>query len=111
MVKLANRYPFGQSIECSVVFADKSGVVADPEEVSFRWKGPDDTVQHYEYGTDEEIVRDSTGRYHVVIDAAASGEWWYGFFGSGSALVSDETRFMVKETELELPEEPEEPEE
>ncbi len=50
----------------------------------------------YVYLTDNELVKDSTGKYHVDINANAAGTWYYRFFSTGTGQAAEERQFEVR---------------
>lgn len=55
----------GNDVKWSVVFTDELGAAIDPDEVTFTLKAPDETETVFTYGTDEEVVRDDVGEFHI----------------------------------------------
>ncbi len=78
-----NTYDKGDLVRCAGVFTDSAGAAVDPDVVKFSFKTPDGTVTTYTYLTDAELARDSAGHYHVDVDAAADGTWWFRFLSTG----------------------------
>lgn len=74
------------------------GVVTDPTTVTAIISEPDGTETTYVYGTDAELVKDSTGVYHVDISAMTAGRWVYRFEGTGAAQAAGERVFLVEES-------------
>lgn len=78
-------------------FADEDGDLFDPATVTCKVQKPSDaagTLTTFTYGTDAELEKDSTGVYHVWIDADETGTWVYGFRGEdvdGNAVENSST--------------------
>lgn len=93
---MANTYDNGDLARCSAAFTTSAGVATDPTTVRFSVRNPAGTTTSYLYGTDSQLVKDSTGNYHVDIDANADGRWHYRFFSTGSGQAAAEKSFRVK---------------
>lgn len=91
-----NVYEVGELVRCSGVFTNQAGSAVDPSTVTFRVRKPDDTVTAYVYGTDEEVVKDATGNYHVDVSATTSGRWFYRWEGGGTGQSAGEKTFRVQ---------------
>ena len=94
-----NTYDQGDVVRCTGRFYNSSDAAADPTTVTFYIKGPN-TDETYVYGTDVEVVKDSTGVYHVDFSvpktgATAAGKYTYRFEGAGSNASADEDSFIV----------------
>jgi len=79
-----NTYDKGDVVRVTGAFTNAAGAAQDPSTVRFKFKDPANTVTTYTYPTDAQLVRDSTGNYHVDVDASISGEWDYRWEGSGA---------------------------
>lgn len=99
-----NIYTIGQMPRVSVEFT----VVAteapiDPDNVFLDVTTPSNVTTTYEYGTDPEIVKDSTGNYHADIDANELGNardgnpWRYRWYSTGTGQAADSKTFDVEE--------------
>lgn len=77
---MANEYELGDLVRCSGAFTDSNGTATDPSAVLFDWRRPDNVKATYTYGTDAQLVKDSTGNYHVDLDADLVGTWYYRFY-------------------------------
>jgi uncharacterized protein YfaS (alpha-2-macroglobulin family) len=91
-----NAYQVGNVVRCSGAFTTAAGAAVDPSTVTFRARRPDGTVTVYVYGTDAELVKDSTGNYHVDLAANAAGRWAYRWEGTGAAPSAAEAQFRVE---------------
>ncbi len=78
-----NTYDKGDLVQLTAAFTDKAGAAFDPSTVTFKLKDPTGEVTTYVYGTDAELVKDETGKYHVDVAADLSGDYHYRFQGSG----------------------------
>jgi len=97
----ANLYQVGDKIRLSAAFTNLAEAAQDPGGVQFKILEPDGTLTTYVYSTDVELVKDSTGNYHVdwVIDQ--SGRHRYRFAGVTSGQAADEKEFNVQKTRFE----------
>lgn len=80
----------------STPFTNISGTVTDPTEVKFGYTvngGPPTT---FTYGVGAQVVRDSTGTYHIDIDTTGlSGTWTYAWVGYGTVQTRAESQLIV----------------
>ena len=95
-----NEYDIGDGVTLSAAFATKAGVATDPTTVTVRVKNPAGTVTDYVYGTDEEVVRDSDGAFHLDVLVDASGTWYYRCAGTGAVQAAAEGSFTVRSSQF-----------
>jgi hypothetical protein len=91
-----NKYLVGSVVTVAVVFVSiGSNDPVDPSTVTALIKHPTGAVDTYVYGVDEELVRDSVGRYHVdvTIPINESSIWYYRFEGTGTNAAPGEASF------------------
>jgi hypothetical protein len=81
-------YYVGDLVRISATWTNAAGSVTDPTAVLAKYRDPAGTVTTYTYGTDTELVKDSTGIYHVDIDADSAGKWLYRFYSTGPGQAS-----------------------
>lgn len=81
-------YHVGQEVRLDATFDDLAGSPFDPDGVTFTIRPPegasdgtDDTT--YVYGTHDELVKDSVGRYHVEFTPDTAGRWSYWWTSTG----------------------------
>lgn len=77
-------YSVGDLVRISSVWTNAAGSAVDPGTVLATYRNPAGTATTYTYGVDAELEKDSTGHYHVDINANAAGVWWYKFYSTGS---------------------------
>jgi hypothetical protein len=94
-----NQYDVGDRIRASVVFTNTTtGADADPTTVTASVRRPDGVTLSY-IVTSGEIVKDSTGHYHLDIDASAEGHWYYRFTGTGAVVAaSPDGSFFIRDS-------------
>jgi hypothetical protein len=90
-----NRFDLGDEVRLSAEFKTSAGVATDPGGVTLKFRYPGGPVTTYVYGTDNELVRDSSGNYHADIFMAAVGRWHYRFEGTGTSRAAAEHEFVV----------------
>lgn len=90
-----NTYALGTDVVCRGLFKTSAGVAADPSVVKFSVKNPNGVITTYTYVTDVQVVKDSTGHYHVNVDANEAGTWYFRFFATGTGKAADESSFIV----------------
>ncbi len=90
-------YDVGDLVKIRGVFTDgvTEGAV-DPTKVYFRVKDPALNVTIYEYGEDVELVKDSTGNYHVDVDITMEGNWYGRFYSTGTGQAAGEQLIVVQ---------------
>jgi hypothetical protein len=71
-----------------------AGVLVDPTTLNFAFEKPDATVTTYVYGTDAELVKDATGKYHVELTLDQSG-WWSWRQESTGVVTATQGKFRV----------------
>lgn len=89
------RADVGDMVRDSCTFRRVSdGDVADPTTVTVTVTEPDGTATDYVYDTDEEVVRDSEGAYHIDITIDAVGDWKTKWIGEGDVVAGTEV-FLI----------------
>lgn len=91
---MANSYYEGQQVRVKVTFT-VARTPTDPSTVVAKIKDPSTTVTTYTYGTDAELVKETTGVYYVDVATTAVGTWTYRFAGTGTAAAAAEGTFTV----------------
>jgi hypothetical protein len=89
-------YDDGDLIVVTGTFTDRNGAPIDPDTVSFLVKNPSNVITTYVFGTDAELVQDSTGVYHVDISANITGKWYYRYVSTGIGQAAEEGEFLIK---------------
>lgn len=93
-----NQYVLGTAVKCDGNFTDLAGVLIDPDVVRFRLRAPDGTLTTYVYGDDVEVVRETSGVYHVWVPTLQSGDYCYRFESEGYGQVANEADFSVDDS-------------
>jgi len=100
-------YNVGDLITISVVITTAAGTAVDPSKLHFYYKDPSGgpavgvkghLATPYVYGTDAEIVKDSTGHYHIDLPATIAGDWryrWKALSAGDVARGADEGGFNI----------------
>jgi hypothetical protein len=96
-------YPFGSSVRVTATFRDEDDELFDPAVVLFRVKAPSETETTYTYGDDAEVVKDSTGIYHMWVTGNQAGTWAYRAVGDDEQDVANESSFDVDESAFDNP--------
>ncbi len=90
-------YNLGDRIRCEgeVSQADVGNI--DPTTVKAWHCNPNGTVTTLTYGVDAAIIKSAVGVYYFDLDADIAGEWFYGFYSTGTGkAASSDTRIMVR---------------
>ena len=93
-------FQVGDKVRLSAAFTDIDDAAQDPGGVQFKLRAPDGTITTYVYGADVEVVKDSTGNYHVDWLIAVAGRYRYRFAGVTSGQAADERAFRVEPSGL-----------
>lgn len=85
------QFDLGDKGRARVTFKDpdNNDALVDPDTVKVTVTDPSGTSTTYVYGTDSEVVKESTGTYRIDIDLNAKGDWivrWHSE-GNGQAAV------------------------
>lgn len=91
-----NVYDVGDLVTVSGAFTDVAGLPADPATVSLAFVDPSGNVTTYLYLTDVQVVKDSTGNYHVDVNADEAGDWHYRWIATGTGQGAQLGQFAVK---------------
>lgn len=91
---MANIYNLGDLVRCTGTLKDADGTPVDPDIATGWYRNPAGTVTTVNAPT---VVNADDGIYYFDVNASSVGEWYYGFYstGSGQAASSDE-RFSVR---------------
>ena len=91
-------YDVGDVVRFSALFTDpeNNDAAIDPPAVQFKIRLGTGTVTTYNYGTDNQLVKDGTGRYHVDISMDTAGTYYARFSSSGSYQAAVEDRVTVR---------------
>lgn len=90
----------------TATFTDSAGDAADPTAVTFQMRAPGVAIgdeTEYVYGTDAEVVKDSTGVYHVNVTLTTAGLWVFAWTGTGTVAVPGWSTIWVRPQPVEYP--------
>ena len=94
-------YQNNTTARLSAEFTDQAGSPVDPATVSVSVQPPRGaTPLAYRYGTDIEVVKDSTGNYHVDVLLDKSGIWWYRWQGTDTDQIAAEQSLVVAGSQI-----------
>lgn len=93
-------FSLGQLTRITGTFTDADGDAIDPTAVFVVIKEPDDTETEYQYSVDPEVVKETTGIYHLDQDCNAAGWWAWRVYSTGTGQAAEEGRFQVAESEF-----------
>lgn len=96
-------YIVGQVATLSASFVDDAGDPINPTTVTLRIQVPDGTETAYVYGTDVDLIRDSTGEYHRDYELTTKGVYFWRWEADGNVVGADEGYLFVKRTQFVLP--------
>jgi hypothetical protein len=90
-------YDLGDAVTVRAAFTNPTTQAAlDPDAVFFKYKNPAGTIVTLQYGSDAALVKDSTGIYHVDVNANAAGKWLYRFYSTGTGQAAEEGAFKIR---------------
>lgn len=90
---MADRFYVGQGVRASLEFKNSANALVDPSIPKVSVKRPDGTNSVYTYPSSSELVKDSTGKYHIDIDVTLGGDWYIKGVGTGGITVATEIAF------------------
>lgn len=93
-----NSYDVGDRVRIYSNFATPARVDTDPGTIVCKYVDPSGNVTTKTYGSDAEVVKDSTGRFHLDIDVDEAGTWTYRWNGTGAVVAAGEQTFVARET-------------
>ena len=93
---MANHYGVNTLVRVHATFVDRTGAVTDPTVIIAKHQDPLGAEVSKTYP--DTIVKLSTGRYYLDIDANAAGTWYYRWEGTGAVEVGGERTFIVDAT-------------
>jgi hypothetical protein len=91
-------YDIADIVTLSGAFTNSGGVATDPTTITFDLTEPDAVTTSYVYGTDSELVKDSTGNYHVAWPITKSGLHAWRMAGTGAVETAQEGVFYARPT-------------
>jgi hypothetical protein len=93
-----SEYDVGSLVRVTGTFKDSTGAVTDPALVQFKYLTPAGAATTYVYGTHSQLVKDSTGVYHVDVTLGSTGTYRVRFESSGTGQASQESSLVAKYT-------------
>lgn len=95
---MSEPYITGNTLRRAAAFANAAGAAADPSTVTYKYRKPGSaTVTSLVYGTDAEVVKDSTGNYHVDLELDTGGIWTDWWVTTGTPKKTTRGTFAVQE--------------
>lgn len=93
-----------------MAFANASGAAADPGTVTLKIRRENGLETTHVYGTDANVIKDSTGNYHYDIVLDQHGVWFFRWEGTVSGPIqADEVRIIVEGSPFEVATSPVDP--
>jgi hypothetical protein len=98
---MANTYDVGDEVKLKGEFTDDDGNAQDPTTVTFAFLAPSaSSATEYVYGTDAEVVKESTGVYYVNLGVTEAGTWRWRFYSTGTGKSAGESYFYAREQKV-----------
>lgn len=88
-------FDVADQVRATVVFRNSSELATDPTTIVVTVNGPGTNILNYTYGIGPNIVRDTTGTYHVDFTCTDNGRWWVTWNGTGTLTASAVLNFLV----------------
>jgi len=85
----------GKLVRSSAIFKNSAGTAIDPTAVKVKVRTPAKLTTEYVYGTDAEVVKDSTGNYHIDVSGSLSGFYFIYWYSTGTGQAAEEHFFEV----------------
>ena len=95
------QYDKGDVARLAVTFKDVTNLLIDPTLVCIQIKQPDDSEIHYNYPSDYQIEKVSTGQYRHDFLITQDGVHYFKWTGSGNINAAEEKMFFVRPTQIE----------
>jgi len=93
-------YTLGATARLRGTFRDDNQTLANPAGVFLRVLPPSGVIASYEYGVDDEVMRESTGVYVADIVVNQEGRWRYRWEATGTNDGAGEGYFDVDPSEF-----------
>lgn len=93
---MLDEYDIGDVTRLSVSFNDLSNVFVDPSSVMIKVRDPDAVIIQLSYPTNDAIIKDSVGNYHMDYLISKDGLHNYKWVGSGTVYASEKASFFVR---------------
>ena len=93
---MSDEYDIGDVTRLSVSFTDLSNVTVDPSSVMLKIREPNAVILQQSYPTNDTIIKDSVGNYHMDYLISKDGLHNYKWVGSGTVNASEKDSFFVK---------------
>lgn len=76
------------------------GELADPTTLTVKYQDPSGNETTLVYLTDAALVRDSLGKFHVILTVDEAGRWFHQAKGTGAVIAAGEEDFYVRPSEF-----------
>lgn len=88
-------YHVGDKVRCTGTVAQTNSTNIDPATVKAWYRNPSTgTVTTLIYGTDVALVRSETGIYYFDLDVDVSGDWYFGFYSTGTGKAASPDKVL-----------------
>jgi hypothetical protein len=95
-----HEFDLGDAPRAIVQFRNFAGTLADPTTITAKILKGDGVALTKLFGTDVEVVKESTGIYHIDIVTDVHGVWTIRWEGTGTVKAAIEQRFNVKRSDF-----------
>jgi hypothetical protein len=94
---MTNKYEQHSLVRLKATFRNAALALTDPTTVSIKITLPDKSATTYVYGTDSEVVKDSTGVYYMDFSCDTAGIHKYHWHGTGAVQAAKSGEFWILE--------------
>lgn len=95
-----NSFDVGDLVRLTADFTNIAGTHFDPAAVFCKVKTPAGVTTTYQYSVDVSVVKDSTGVYHLDVDANLPGNWQVRWYSTGTGQAAAEDVFHIKTSQF-----------
>lgn len=88
-------FDLGDIMRVTATFTDSGGNAVDPDTVTFSVLHDDDEQVDYVYGTDVEVVQQTTGVYYLDVELDDTGYWRTRVASTGAGQAAEELAVTV----------------
>jgi len=92
---MTNELAVGSLVRLQATFKNVDGAPTDPTTVTLKITLPNGTIALYTYGQDNEVVKDSTGMFHMDFSCDIPGFTKHRWIGTGSVQAAARKEFRV----------------
>ena len=98
-MRTPGKFYVNTEMRLEATFENSDGTAVDPDTVKFRTYAPSGAKASYTYGDDDEVQRESAGKYTADIVPDEAGRWHYRWETTGTGTkIALEGDFLIQES-------------